>query len=95
MNSATTSRIASGAPIPSAASTATTSPDLRVAFGEGWGNAFSGMVLGNPIYRDSQQGVQGDFAIDMETDSAGEGVLRLVLRTLGRRDPVGSFRPDQ
>ena len=29
--------------------------DLRVAFGEGWGNAFSGMVLGDPIYRDSQQ----------------------------------------
>ena len=31
----------------------TTLLDLRVAFGEGWGNAFSGMVLGGPIYRDS------------------------------------------
>ena len=48
--------------------------DPRVAFGEGWGNAFSGMALGSPIYRDSQQGVQDDFAIDMETDSAGAGV---------------------
>ena len=35
--------------------------DLRVAFGEGWGNAFSGMVLGDPIYRDSQQGMNSDF----------------------------------
>lgn len=42
--------------------------DLRVAFGEGWGNAFSGMVLGGPIYRDSKQGVNSDFQIDMETD---------------------------
>ena len=42
--------------------------DLRVAFGEGWGNAFSGMALGNPLYRDSQQGMQADFSIDMEAD---------------------------
>jgi hypothetical protein len=49
--------------------------DPRVAFGEGWGNAFSGMALGSPIYRDSQQGVQDDFAIDMETDSGGAGVI--------------------
>jgi hypothetical protein len=42
--------------------------DLRVAFGEGWGNAFSGMVLGNPIYRDSFDGMLDEFGIDMETD---------------------------
>ncbi|HKU15998.1 MAG TPA: hypothetical protein VJQ52_16505 [Steroidobacteraceae bacterium] len=42
--------------------------DLRVAFGEGWGNAFSAMTLGNPIYRDSSQGTSFDFQIDMETD---------------------------
>jgi hypothetical protein len=42
--------------------------DLRVAFGEGWGNAFSGMALGSPIYRDSQDGMATDFQIDMETD---------------------------
>lgn len=42
--------------------------DLRVAFGEGWGNAFSAMALGGPIYRDSFDGVQDDFQIDMETD---------------------------
>jgi hypothetical protein len=42
--------------------------DLRVAFGEGWGNAFSAMVLGNPIYRDSFNLAQADFQIDMETD---------------------------
>ena len=42
--------------------------DLRVAFSEGWGNAFSGMVLGNSIYRDSSQGVQDEFAFDLEAD---------------------------
>lgn len=42
--------------------------DLRVAFGEGWGNAFSGMTLGDPIYRDSQEGMDADFKIDVETD---------------------------
>jgi len=43
--------------------------DLRVAFGEGWGNAFSGMALGNSIYRDSQMGVQSDFGFDLEADA--------------------------
>jgi hypothetical protein len=42
--------------------------DLRVAFGEGWGNAFSGMALGDPFYRDSILGVAQDFRIDLETD---------------------------
>lgn len=27
--------------------------DMRVAFGEGWGNAFSGMSLDDPLYRDA------------------------------------------
>lgn len=43
--------------------------DLRVAFGEGWGNAFSGMALGNSTYRDSQMGVQDDFSFDLEADA--------------------------
>jgi hypothetical protein len=48
--------------------------DLRVAFSEGWGNAFSGMALGSPIYRDSQLGMDADFQIDMESDDpANEG----------------------
>jgi hypothetical protein len=42
--------------------------DLRVAFGEGWGNAFSSMVRNDPIYRDSSQGMNFDFQIDMESD---------------------------
>jgi hypothetical protein len=42
--------------------------DLRVAFGEGWGNAFSSMVRNDPIYRDSFTGVTDDFQIDMESD---------------------------
>ena len=49
--------------------------DLRVAFGEGWGNAFSGMVLSDPIYRDSYSGVTNDFSINLEADDTvgGEG----------------------
>lgn len=43
--------------------------DARLSFGEGWGNAFSGMILDDPIYRD----VDGDrqssgFAFSVETD---------------------------
>lgn len=39
--------------------------DPRVAFGEGFGNAFSGMVLGDPIYRDSFGTTQvGSFDLD-------------------------------
>ena len=41
--------------------------DLRVAFSEGWGNAFSGMVKGDPRYRDSFGPAQNaSFEIDVE-----------------------------
>jgi hypothetical protein len=43
--------------------------DLRVAFGEGWGNSYSGMTLADPSYRDSQSGVTDDFGFNMETDN--------------------------
>lgn len=43
--------------------------DLRLAFSEGWGNAFSGMTLNDPLYRDSGSGVSSDFNFDMETDT--------------------------
>lgn len=41
--------------------------DMRVAFGEGFGNAFSGMALGDPLYRDSMGNFQArGFIIDVE-----------------------------
>lgn len=43
--------------------------DLRVAFGEGWGNAFSAMSLGDPQYRDSGSGISSDFSFSLESDS--------------------------
>jgi hypothetical protein len=43
--------------------------DLRLAYGEGWGNAYSAMSLNDPAYRDSQQGVSSDFGFNLETDS--------------------------
>lgn len=42
--------------------------DLRVAFGEGWGNAFSSMARGDTVYRDSQQGMNAEFAFSVEVD---------------------------
>lgn len=50
--------------------TATNRLDLRVAFGEGWGNAFGAMSLGDPQYRDSYNGISQDFGFNLETGSS-------------------------
>jgi hypothetical protein len=42
--------------------------DFRLAFGEGWGNAFASMTLDNPEYRDSYIGGDTDFGYNMEND---------------------------
>jgi hypothetical protein len=47
--------------------------DPRVAFGEGWGNAFAGMVLNNPVYRDSFSGASDDFGFSLEQDFNDDG----------------------
>jgi len=48
--------------------------DLRVAFSEGWGDAFSGMATNDPIYRDSANGVSANFNINMEVnDTSPDG----------------------
>lgn len=45
--------------------------DLRLAFSEGFANAFSAMVLNNPVYRDSQgTGQSQSFFFSMESNSA-------------------------
>ncbi|WP_457747412.1 PKD domain-containing protein [Sulfurimonas sp.] len=42
--------------------------DIRVAFGEGWGNAFSAIALNNPIYYDTYGSQQSSgFTINMES----------------------------
>jgi hypothetical protein len=41
--------------------------DPRLAFGEGWGNAFGAMSLNDPQYRDSGSGISSDFGFDLET----------------------------
>lgn len=41
--------------------------DMRVAFGEAWGNAFAGMASGDPLYRDSLGAKQSlGFTINVE-----------------------------
>jgi hypothetical protein len=43
--------------------------DMRVSFSEGFANAFSGMVLADPIYRDSFGAAQSsDFALNLENN---------------------------
>lgn len=45
--------------------------DMRVAFSEGYANAFSAMTLDDPVYRDSFGNVQGsDFHFNLETRTA-------------------------
>ena len=60
--------------------------DLRVAFSEGYANAFSGMSLGDPLYRDSFGASQsGDSGFNLETTSVNpagwfnESTLAAVL----------------
>ncbi|MEQ1579191.1 MAG: hypothetical protein ABL964_01225 [Steroidobacteraceae bacterium] len=45
--------------------------DLRVAFGEGWGDAFGAMALNDPVYRDSTgANADGGFNLESSTPSA-------------------------
>ena len=41
--------------------------DLRVAFGEGWGDAFGAMAINDPVYRDSFFGQAQDGAFSLES----------------------------
>ncbi len=70
--------------------------DLRVAFGEAWGNAFAGMASGDPLYRDSLGVSQGlGFAINVEDRSYGiqgwfsEGSIQSILYNLFDSDNNG------
>ncbi|MEM8983404.1 MAG: hypothetical protein AAGC71_10275 [Pseudomonadota bacterium] len=46
--------------------------DMRLAFGEGWGNAVAGMVTGESVYSDSFGATQNaSFAFDVETTTPG------------------------
>jgi PKD repeat protein len=63
--------------------------DLRVAFSEGFGNAFSAMPLGDPRYRDSYGAAQAfdfDFNVESETvDAPGwyaEGSVQRIVYDL-------------
>ncbi len=49
--------------------------DARVAYGEGFGNAWSGIVTDNPVYEDSfgpQQGQGFDINVESDTVTAGQ-----------------------
>lgn len=68
--------------------------DMRVAMGEGFGNALSGMITGDPFYRDSSGNQQGaGFAINVESnDPAGwydESTVQSVLYDIFDADSDG------
>lgn len=63
--------------------------DLRTAFSEGWGDAFSGMVFNDPLYRDSYDLAQAtDGSASLESDATpqpgwfSEGSIGLVFYDL-------------
>ncbi len=61
--------------------------DFRLSFSEGWGNAWSGMVWNDPIYRDSLGTNQSQgFAVNV-SQRTGTGGARDTL-------PAGWFRED-
>lgn len=43
--------------------------DPRVAFGEGWGNALSAMILDDPLYRDSGRAQQGTDIVRQDVEN--------------------------
>ncbi len=59
--------------------------DMRVAFGEGFGNAFAGMSSGDPVYRDTYGPSQNNgfyFSIEHNNQGGGyynEGVVHAIL----------------
>lgn len=73
--------------------------DLRVAFGEGWGNALSGMVLDDPLYRDSGGIEQASgFSIDVDRNINvnegwySEGSIQSILYDLYDSEDDGADR---
>lgn len=64
--------------------------DYRVAFSEAWGNAFSGLAKGDPLYRDSftMSGALRGFSINVDNNTSlipgafNEGAVQSVLYDL-------------
>ena len=70
--------------------------DFRVAFSEGWGNAFSGMATNDAIYRDSGGSAQGSgFSINVESNTTSlkgwfsESSIQSVLYDVFDSNPDG------
>jgi hypothetical protein len=72
--------------------------DMRVAFSEGFGNAFAGMVLNNPRYTDSATGPSGQllgFVIDVSANPAtnrgwySESSAQYLMWTWSQNSAIG------
>ncbi|NLP65474.1 hypothetical protein [Paraburkholderia sacchari] len=76
-------------------------PDMRVAFGEAWGNAFSSMMRGTPDYTDTSGPKQAGISIAMRLDQVpsyahptwfGEAAVGKFLYSLQQSPEIG-FAP--
>ena len=70
--------------------------DLRLAFGEGWGNGLSGIVLDDPVYVDvGGQGQMTGFSFDVESDIFSpngwynEATVQSIIYDIYDSDPDG------
>lgn len=76
----------------------TTTLDMRVAFGEGWGNGLSAIILDDPIYVDVKGPSQFfGFSFDIENGDLfdavgwyGEGSVHSIIYDLYDADPDGA-----
>lgn len=71
--------------------------DMRIAFGEGWGNALSGMITDDPFYRDSSSnGQSSGFAVRIENNTTintgwfNESSVQSILYDLYDENPDGA-----
>ncbi|MBI2380576.1 MAG: hypothetical protein HYV16_07465 [Gammaproteobacteria bacterium] len=78
--------------------------DMRVAFGEGWGNAWSGMATDDPVYHDSlgnQQAGANSFSINVDNNAVAnmgwfsEGSVQAILYDLYDNHTTGDSGADQ
>lgn len=71
--------------------------DMRIAFGEGWGNALSGMITDDPFYRDSSSnGQSSGFTVRIENNTTintgwfNESSVQSILYDLYDENPDGA-----
>jgi len=75
--------------------------DPRLSFGEGYGNAFGGLILGDPVYKDTPRSVTFDLLDTRIGPGSGDpnpgwyseaSVGRLIYRTFSQAPPSALYK---